>query len=319
MIDKRKPHSLLMDLRLILWHGTITLLAVGIAFSLPSAARYILYGWWPRVANDTNLLLVTEIGLASLLVLLFSFVRILWHNRQRVANARLAALVHARHSNSGWLTRWRERGLARRLPVGRDAYVLTLTGYDTFVDKGSTLREALAKAYEIRVLLANPTGEGLRRRAESLPPDTTLQTLHAEIEASIGYLTELRRCGKRVTLKFYDHEPFWKVVVLGDHVWVQHCHAGFKAKQLPEFVFALQHQRPHQGMYVPFYMYFLDHWGEAQHPEYDFATHELVYRDKTGSEIRRAPLGIPINGAARRAAQSWSTSHDAGPDVSLHL
>src|SRR3989475_6164987 len=188
------------------------------------AARYILYVWWPRVETDTNLLLVTEIGLASALVLLFNLGKVAWDNRNKVAMARLTALVYARNARNDWLSRLRERALVRSLPAARDACVLTLTGHGTFVDERSPVREVLRSAYEIRVMLVNPVGEGVRRRVESLPPEVTVLSFHGEIEASIAYLAELRKLGKKVTLKFYDEEPFWKVVVLGDHVWVQHCH-----------------------------------------------------------------------------------------------
>jgi len=54
----------------LLLHALITLLAI--AFALPAGAQYILYQWWPKVAEDANLLLATEIGLAAALALLFN-------------------------------------------------------------------------------------------------------------------------------------------------------------------------------------------------------------------------------------------------------
>ena len=296
MRDSTRSHGLLHSLQQILSHGIITMLAVAIAFSLPQAAQYILYEWWPVVERDANLLLATEISMASVMVLLFNFAKIAWGNRQKVAMAKLTALAYARNERHDWLSRRRERALVKRLSAARDAYILTLTGHDTFVDERSPLRAALKTAYEIRVMLVNPVGEGLRRRVESLPPDVTLLSFHTEIEASIAYLAELRRAGKKITLKFYDHEPFWKVIVFGDHVWVQHCHSGYEVKHQPEYVFALQHHNPRAGMYIPFYMHFLDLWSQPCHPEYDFATNELLYRDEAGNEYRRAALGVPING-----------------------
>lgn len=245
---------------------------------------------------EPNLLLATEIALASALVLLFNLAKLAWGGRHIAATARLASLVYGRTAKHGWLARWRERALVGRLPAARDAFLLTLTGYDTLVDKRSLLRGLLETAYEVRVMLVNPVGEGLRRRVESLPPEVTLRSFHSEIEASIAYLAELRKLGKKVTLKFYDHEPFWKVIVLGDHVWVQHCHAGFSVREQPEFVFALRHRSPRDGLFVPFYVYFLNQWNENGHPEYDFDSNELVYRDAGGNETVRAPLGVPVNG-----------------------
>ena len=197
-----------------------------------------------------------------------------------------------------WWSRRRERALVRQLPAARDAFVLTLTGYDTFVAGDSLLRGVIEKAYEIRVMLVNPVGKALRERADSLPPEITVLTLHTEIEATIGYLSGLRKFGKMVKLKFYDDEPFWKLIVLGDYVWVQHCHSGFAVKEQPEFVFALQHREPRQGLFVPFYMVFLNQWNDTRHPEYDFDANELVYRDSSGKETGRDVLTAPIDGTA---------------------
>ena len=236
----RKVHGLAISLRGVLVHGAITLLAVAIAFSLPAAARYILFEWWPMVETDANLLLGSEIALASMLVLLLNLAKIAWDSRHSVRMARIAALLYTRSAARGWAERWRERRLLRRLPAVRDAVVLTLTGYDTFVDEKSPLRGPLHGAYELRVMLVNPAGEALRRRADSLPSEITVLSLQAEIEASIAFLAELRRRGTKVSLKFYDQMPFWKVAVLGDHAWVQFCHSGFAISEQPEYVFGLR-------------------------------------------------------------------------------
>ena len=291
-------HNLWTGLRQILSHGAITLLAVAIAFSLPGVANYILNEWWPEVQNNANLLLATEVGLASVLALLFNLAKIAWDHRRRVLTARLASLVYARNAGAGWWSRRRERALVSQLPAARDAFVLTLTGYDTFVADDSLLRGVIEKAYEIRVMLVNPIGKALRERADSLPPEITALTLHTEIEAVVAYLSGLRKFGKKVTLKFYDEEPFWKLIVLGDYVWVQHCHSGFAVKEQPEFVFALQHREPRHGLFVPFYMVFLNQWNDAHHPEYDFDTNELVYRDSSGKETGRDVLSAPSDGTA---------------------
>lgn len=268
-------------------HVLLTLLAIGIAFSLPTAAQYILYQWWPRVVSDGNLLLASEIGLAASLVLLFNFWRIAAEDREKGRVADAASLVYAR-PRGGWLARLRERGLFRRLPAARDAFVLTLTGQDIFSDGGGHFRAALERAYEIRVMLLNPSARGAEKRIDSLPREITRQSYLEQVEASIAQLAALRRLGKKISLRFYEHEPFWKLVVLGDHLWVQYCHSGFEVKDAPEYVFALNPAHPRLGFFVPFYMYFLEQWGDPRHPHYDFDTGELVYRDDCGRELRRA-------------------------------
>ena len=60
------------------------------------------------------------------------------------------------------------------------------------------------------------------------------------------------------------------------------------ARFVPEYVFALNPDNPRLGLFVPFYMYFLEQWGDTRHPRYDFDTRELVYSDDGGREIRRA-------------------------------
>jgi len=289
LLSASRKHNWWWGLRQVALHVVITLLALGIAFSLPVAAQYILYQWWPRVAADPNLLLASEVSLAASLVLLFNLWRIASENRLKGKVADTAALVYARH-RMNWLTRLRERSLVKKLPAVRDAFIVTLTGYDTFADRKSLLREPLQAAYEIRVMLLNPAAGGARKRIDSLPQEITQQSYVDEIEASIAYLAMLSTLGKKVTLKFYEHEPFWKVVVLGDHLWVQYCHSGFEVKGEPEYVFALNPGNPRLGLFVPFYMYVLEQWSDVRHPRYDFDTRELVYSDAHGRELRRTPF-----------------------------
>jgi hypothetical protein len=267
-------------------HGAITLLALGIAFALPAIAQHALYQWWPIVASNANLLLALEITLAALLVLLFNSWRAAVANREKRKVAETASLVYARHRAS-WLTRLRERSLIRKLPAARDAFILTLTGHDTFADETSPLREALQPAHNVHVMLLHPAAHGAEMRVSSLPGEITQQTYAEEVESSIAYLSTLRAQGKKVTLKFYEHEPFWKVVVLGDHLWVQYCQRGFEVKDQPEYVFALNPDNPRLGLFVPFYVHFLEQWNDARHPRFDFDTRELVYNDSHGREARR--------------------------------
>lgn len=284
-------------LRQVLLHALVTVLAVVIAFSLPKIAEYVLFQWWPKVAEDANLLIAIEVALAVSLVLLFNALHLAWQDRFKVRAADMAALVYASHRKN-WLARWRERRLASQFHATRDAFILTLTGYDTFTGKSSLLRDQLASAYEIRVLLMNPYSRSAEKHVNTLPDGVTLDAFSDEVEASLAYLRALMLQGKKVTVKFYEHKPFWKVAVLGDHVCVQYCHSGVEIKHEPEFIFAHNHSNPRLGLFVPFYMYFLDRWEDSRHPEYDFTTRELVYRDELGGEIRREPFCGDLEGEA---------------------
>lgn len=290
LFNRTQSPSFAAGLRYILSHSIITLLAIGIAFTLPKAAGYILYYWWPKVEENTQLLLVTEIGFAAVLVLLFNILMVLWENQRFVSSARLASLVFAR-DKGGWLRPWRSRWIVRSLPASRDVYILSVTGYHTFVDRDSLFGSALSNGYDIKVMLLHPASDGAREHVQSFPNGPLSEdALLREVEASIACLDQLRRGGKKVELKFYGYAPTWKIVVLDEHVWVTYCHRGAELKTAPEYVFALHPRDPKKGFYVPFYMHFTESWNNGTHPEYDFETRELVYRDVTGNETQRRPF-----------------------------
>ena len=290
LFGRTQSPSFASGLRYVLSHSIITLLAIGIAFTLPKAASYILYTWWPKVEENTQLLLITEIGFAGVLVLLFNVLMVLRENHRFVSSARLASLVFA-CENGGWLRPWRGRWMVRKLPASRDVYILSVTGYNTFVDRDSLFEGVLRNGYDIRVMLLHPASEGAREHIQSFTNRPLSEdALVREVEASIACLDRLRREGKKVELKFYGYAPTWKIVVLDEHVWVQYCHRGTELKTAPEYVFALHPRDPKKGFYVPFYMHFTENWNNGGHPGYDFETHELVYRDVTGNETQRKPF-----------------------------
>lgn len=280
-------HSFSHGIRHIASHIVITLLAVGAAFSLPKAAQYILYQWWPRVASDPQLMLVTEIGFAALLMLLLNTVKTAWDSRRSRRLNRIASLVYAREK-SGWLSRWGERVLRRKFLTTRDISIFSITGYHTFSADNCKLRQQLEDSYEIRVMLMNPDSEGAARHINSLgDPAPFLETYRRETEASIAYLKKLAAAGKKITLKLYEDQPFWKLVVTGEYVWVQYCRDGHEIKDQPEYVFALQRDNPARGFFAPFYTFFLNQWDDPRHPEYSLETDELIYRNGLGNEVRR--------------------------------
>lgn len=281
--------SLLHTLRHILGHVAVTLLAVGVAFSLPMVAQYILYTWWPMVEGDSQLLMITELSFAAVLVLLFNLFLIAREGRLSLRMNRLVSLVHVR-DGSNWFSRWADRDLLHRISGARDVSVMSVTGYDTFVSEHRNLHRFIDESYELRVMLMNPYGAGAKRRAQSLGDTATrLETYRIETEATLERLANLAAAGKKVTLKFYEDPPFWNLIVTGEYVWVQYCHDGHELKTQPEYVFALRKDKPTQGLFSPFYVHFLDQWNDPRHPEYDFSTKELIYRNEKGNEVGCIP------------------------------
>jgi hypothetical protein len=279
-------------------HSVISGLAVSIAFLLPEAAGYILFQWWPQVTGSTQLLLISELALAAVLLLLFHAARIAWEGRRMLRISQIAGLIEVRGGGEALPLR-NARTLLRNRSATRDALILAVTGYDTFVAANSNLGRVIGGCYEIRVLLLNPHGAGAAHRARSFgDPAAALQAHQSELDASIRYLKQLNTCGKKVCLKLYESPPFWKVVLVGEQAWIQYCHGGYEVKTQPEYVFGLRHDRPEQGLFPPFYMHFLDQWNDPRNSEYDLRTDELVFRDGMSNEVRR--IAYPL--AERTAA-----------------
>jgi len=198
--------------------------------------------------------------------------------------------VHVREENDR-RSRRADRKLLDRITGTRDVSVMSVTGFDTFVSERRKLKHVIDQSYELRVMLMNPYGAGAMRRMQSLGDSEPLsETYCQETAATIERLASLADAGKRVTLKFYEDPPFWNLIVTGEYVWVQYCHDGHELKTQPEYVFALIKDKPTQGLFSAFYVHFLNHWSDPRHPEYDFATHELIYRNDKGNEVKRLPF-----------------------------
>lgn len=280
--------SFFHTVRHIISHAAVTLLAVGVAFSLPMAAQYILYTWWPRVESDSQLLMITEISFAAVLVMLFNLILIAREGRRSLRMNRIASLVHVREGDS-WFSRWTGRDLRNKISGTRDVSVMSVTGYDTFVSEKRNLHRFIDDSYELRVMLMNPYGAGAKRRVQSLGELTSIEAYIQETEATIERLASLAAAGKKVTLKFYEDPPFWNLIITGEYVWVQYCHDGHELKTQPEYVFALRKDKPAQGLFSPFYVHFLNQWDDPRHPEYNFANKELIYRNEKGNEVGCIP------------------------------
>ncbi len=207
--------------------------------------------------------------------------------------ASVKAARAAANQGRGRPTRRDGPALARRHARARDSvFVLALTGRDAFFGAGSPLRKAIAEVQDLSVMLAHPAGGGLRRRLATQPRPTPLASLREEIGASLAYLADRRSRGTRVTLKFYEQEPFWKVIVLGERLWVRDCHAAPGAS--PGRTYEFGGESPAHAAHTPFFMHFLDRWNDSRNPEYDFDTGHLVYRDAaTARVVRRAALEWP--------------------------
>jgi len=271
-------------------HAAITLMALAVAFSVPTAASYVLFNWWPKVEGDARALLYTELGFAAVLVLLFNLVKLAWDFRGQARMSNIASLIYARE-NDDWLSRWGKEKQFRRLPWQRDVNIMAVTGYGTFSAPDSPLRDILQQYYEIRVMLLNPGGPGAAAYAAAhADPAATLMNLRREIRTSVDSLRQLQGAGKNVTIRFYDAPPFWKLIFTGEYVWVRCCHNSRDTDKFPEYVFALQPTKPNRGFFPAFYTYFLNCWNNSTHPEYVFDTDELVHRDAQGAEIRRERL-----------------------------
>jgi len=242
------------------------------------------------VEGDSQLLLINEIVFAAVLVLLFNLFLGARQGRLSHRLNRLVSLVHVREE-SDTRSRWRDRKLLDRITGTRDISVMSITGYDTFVSERRKLNRVIDTSYELRVMLMNPYGAGAMRRVQSLgDPAPLFETYCQETAATLDRLASLATAGKRVTLKFYEDPPFWNLIVTGEYVWVQYCHDGHELKEQPEYVFALIKDKPTQGLFSAFYVHFLNHWSDPRHPEYDFSTRELIYRNDKGNEVKRVPF-----------------------------
>lgn len=291
-------HHLWHSLSHVTAHAATTLLAVGLAFAMPQAAQFVLFQWWPKVQEDSGLLLLTEIVFAAVLVLLFNLARLTWHFWRRARLADLAVLVHAREPGESRTQGW---PVLQQVPWQRDLTIMAVTGYGTFGAPDAALGPVLRDCYELRVMLLDPASPAAQAYVSGQPdPAAALAELRRETGASIACLRQLQGAGKQVALKFYDGVPFWKLVFTGEYVWVRSSHSGLDSSQNPEYVFALQPDRPNRGFFPAFYTYFLSQWGDPQHPDYNFETNELVYRDAAGQETERRPW--PLSGGEGEAA-----------------
>jgi len=272
-----------------LYHILIVALSAGIALLLPAGARQFL-SFWSRVEHDLLSLIAVEMTVAILLIVCLNYFHRSIRDRALAAVAAGAGLV-------SFFPR-RTRGAQRHIKqlkeeqgTGRTISVIGSSGHSTFVDQVGGLSSVLDKCLGARIMLVNPYSQEASARIQAIGhPEFTLNTFREEIRQSIQLLKRLKAMGKAVKLKLYSDSPLMKLVILGDYLWLQHYHADLDIQTMPEYV--LRHNRKDHGLYTLYAHYFVQRWESAEIPEYDLDTDELVYRNKTGNEIRREQFEI---------------------------
>jgi hypothetical protein len=276
--------TLLRDTAGSLYHIVVVVLSAGIALLLPAGATQFL-SFWSRVEHDTLSLIAVETTVAILLIVCLNYFHRSLRDRALASVATGAGLV-------SFFPR-RTRGAQRHINqlkeeqgTGRTISVIGSSGHSTFVDQVGGLSSVLDKCLGARIMLVNPYSQEASARIQAIShPEFTLDTFREEIRQSIRLLKRLKAMGKAVKLKLYSDSPLIKLVILGDYLWLQHYHADLDVQTMPEYV--LRHNRKDHGLYTLYAHYFVQRWESAEIPEYDLDTDELVYRSKTGNEIRR--------------------------------
>lgn len=279
--------------RWLIGQSAVVAIAVVVAFAAPHVIA-LASGMGDSFSATSPVLLLTQLILAIALVLLITGAHMAWRYRRRLVAAQRAGVLDV-GGHGSWLSGVKDHEVLADLPPAKEIFLWSLTGIDTFARRGTALFGLLPQARDIRVMLLNPRSVAMGNQGtvvDLAAGDDRLRrpALQEEIEDSIRCLESLRRAGKRVQLKLTDSVPLWKMAIVGERIWLRYCHSLEEGSSQTEYIFALQPKRPRDGFYVPFYSYFLDHWNDSRYPEYDFDTSELVYRDESGVEIKRAPF-----------------------------
>lgn len=271
------------------YHIVVVALSAGIALLLPAGAKQFL-SFWSRVEHDTLSLIAVEVTVAILLIVCLNYFHRSMRDRALANVATGAGLV-------SFFPR-RTRGAQRHIKhlkeeqgTGRTISIIGSSGHSTFVDQVGGLSSVLDKCLGARIMLVNPYSQEASGRIQAINhPEFTLDTFREEVRQSIHLLKRLKAMGKAVKLKLYSDSPLMKLVILGDYLWLQHYHADLDVQTMPEYV--LRHNNKDHGLYTLYAHYFVQRWESGEIPEYDLDTDELVYRSKTGNEIRRERFEI---------------------------
>ncbi len=275
------------------YHIAIVALSGGIALLLPTGAEYFL-SVWSQIEHNKLSLIAIEMTVAVLLIAGLNFLHRSLRDRALATHATGAGLV-------SFFPR-RARGAERRIRqlkedqgTGRTIKAIGSSGCGALVDQVGDLSSVLDKCLGAQILLVDPYSRETSSRIRAIGhPECTLDGFREEVRQSIALLKRLKAMGKAVKLKLYADPPLVKMVVLGDYLWLQHYHADPNIETMPEYV--LRHNRKTHGLYTLYAHYFEQRWENPEIPEYDLETDELVYRSKTGNELRRErfePAALP--------------------------
>ncbi len=267
-----------------LYHIVIVAMSAGIALLLPLGAKQFL-SFWSRVEHDKFSIICMELTVAILLIAGLSYIHRSIRDRGMAAVATGAGLVSFFPKRTPSAQRHIKQ-LKEEQGTGRTIKVIGSSGHSTFVDQVGDLSSVLDKCLGAKILLVNPNGQEASARIQAIGhPEYTLTAFREEVQQSIALLKRLKAMGKSVKLKLYADSPLVKMVILGDYVWLQHYHADLDIQDMPEYV--LRHNRKDHGLYTLYSHYFAQRWESPEIPEYDLETDELVYRSRSGKEIRR--------------------------------
>jgi hypothetical protein len=267
-----------------LYHIIVVALSAGIALLLPAGAKQFL-AFWSHVEHDKLSLIAVEMTVAVLIIAGLNYIHRSTRDRALASVAAGAGLVsffprRARRAQQCVAELKEEHG------TGRTIKVMGSSGCSTFVDHVGDLASVLDKCLGAQILLVNPYSVEASQRIRALDhPEYTLAVFRQEVRQSIALLKRLKAMGKAVKLKLYADQPLMKMVILGDYLWLQHYHADLAVETMPEYV--LRHNRKDHGLYTLYAHYFEQRWESAEIPEYDLETDELIYRNRTGQEIKR--------------------------------
>jgi len=286
---RSKIRSFLRDAAGSLYHIVVVTMSAGIALSLPAGAKQFL-SFWSRVEHDKLSLIAVEMIVAILLIVCLNYFHRSIRDRALASVAAGAGLVSFFPRRTRWAQRHIKQ-LKEEQGTGRTISVIGSSGHSTFVDQVGGLSSVLDKCLGARIMLVNPCSQEASARIQAIShPEFTLETFREEVRQSIQLLKRLKAMGKAVKLKLYSDSPLIKLVILGDYLWLQHYHADLDVKTMPEYV--LRHNCKDHGLYTLYAHYFVQRWESAEIPEYDLDTDELVYRNRTGNEIRRERFEI---------------------------